>query len=64
MKEVKSIPITKEQYNYLLPVYKDKNIYKGTASLQERHINKDIIEYSFIGTDEQFLDMQARCKYL
>ncbi len=46
-----SFRLTKEQYNYLLPICRNKILY-----------SKDL--YSFIGSKEEFTDILTRCKYL
>ena len=56
-----SYTLTKEQYDYLLPVF--GNAAQGVTKLltrTDRHIDK----YYFIGTHEDYLDALNRCKYL
>jgi hypothetical protein len=49
---VRAYKITREQYNYLLPVYSHYTLEeRGTLCL-------------FHGTPEQYKDMQRRCAYL
>jgi hypothetical protein len=47
--------LTKKQYDYLLPVLRDKML---------RRIDRKIEKYSFIGTQEEYLDAINRCAYL
>lgn len=54
-----SYPITKEQYDYLLPVF--GNI--GSKKLLMRS-NAFGEQYFFIGTHEEHIDMLNRCKYM
>jgi hypothetical protein len=54
-----SFEITKEQYNYLLPVF--GNV--GSKKLLSK-IDRGIEKYFFIGTEEGYLDLLNRCKYI
>ena len=54
-----SFQITKEQFNYLLPIYG----HQGTNQLLQK-VDRKIDKFYFIGTHEQYLDLLNRCKYL
>lgn len=54
-----SFQITLEQYNYLLPIF--GNI--GTKQLVAR-VDRKINKYYFIGTNDEYLDLLNRCKYI
>jgi hypothetical protein len=54
-----SFQITKNQFNYLLPIYG----HEGTNQLFQR-IDRKIEKFYFIGTYNQFLELLNRCKYL
>ena len=56
---MKSFKITKERHDYLLPVFGKT----GTNQLLEKRVN-GIDQYFFIGTEEEYLDLLNRCKYL
>lgn len=45
-------PITKEVYNYLLPVYERGRLVERAGG------------YWFLGNDWDYKDMKRRCKYL
>ena len=49
--------IGKYKYNYLLPAMR-KNLF------QRHDTRRDITEYVFIGTLEEFRDAMQRCQYL
>ena len=51
-----SFSITKKQYDYLLPVF-------GISSGNNRLLAKEK-GYYFIGTNDDYLDMLNRCKYI
>jgi hypothetical protein len=57
-----SFRLTKEQYNYLLPVCKSQLLYISNGI----HFKNGDIEdlFAFIGTKEGFEDIKNRCKYL
>lgn len=55
----KSFQITKQQYDYLLPIF--GNI--GTKQLLHR-VDRKVDKYFFIGTDEQHTDILNRCTYI
>jgi hypothetical protein len=62
LRSLHAFTITREQYNYLLPVF-------GIAAQGETRLlcrqNPDGREmYSFIGNKEDYQDMLNRCKYL
>jgi hypothetical protein len=50
-----SFQITREQYNYLLPVLRTKLLAR---------VDRKIDKWFFIGTEEDHLDMLNRCKYI
>ena len=54
-----SFEITIKQYNYLLPVFG----CNGTNKLMSR-VDRKINKYYFIGTNEDYIDLLNRCKYL
>jgi hypothetical protein len=54
-----SYPISKKQYDYLLPVFGPE----GTKQLSHR-VDRKVDKYYFIGTHEEHLDLLNRCKYL
>lgn len=54
-----SFEITKQQYDYLLPVFGIIATNK-LLSIIDRKIEK----YFFIGTTDEYLDMINRCKYI
>jgi hypothetical protein len=54
-----SFQITKKQFNYLLPIYG----HEGTNQLLQR-VDRKIDKFYFIGTNENFLELLNRCKYL
>ena len=54
-----SFQITLQQYNYLLPIY--GNV--GTKQLLTR-IDRKIDKYYFIGSNDEYLDLLNRCKYI
>lgn len=54
-----SFQITREQYNYLLPIF--GNV--GTKQLHTR-IDRGVDKFFFIGTNEQHKDLLNRCAYL
>jgi hypothetical protein len=56
MKRDYSFTITKKQYDYLLPVF-------GISSGNNRLLAKEK-GYYFIGTNDDYLDMLNRCKYI
>jgi hypothetical protein len=56
-----SYTLTKEQYDYLLPVF--GNSSQGTKRLLTR-IDRKVDKYYFIGTNDDYLDALNRCKYL
>ena len=56
---VYSFQITKNQYNYLLPVL--GNV--GTKKIFSR-TDRGVEKYYFIGTQEGYLDLLNRCKYI
>jgi len=53
MYSLKSYPLTKEEYNYLLPVLRDKLLYKG-----------EIDRHYFCGDGDELDDMLGRLKGL
>lgn len=58
-----SYPITKEQYNYLLPVYGIATF--GRTRIGERYVKRQgITTYYFIGTDQDYKEMLQKCFYL
>lgn len=57
-----SFRITKEQYNYLLPVCRNKLLYAYNGISFKNGTKKDL--YAFIGSREDFDDIVNRCKYL
>lgn len=57
--EAVSNTLTKEQYDYLLPVF-GNSATKQLLSKTEHGVEK----YYFIGTHEEYLDALNRCKYL
>ena len=54
-----SFQITKKQYDYLLPIF--GNI--GTRKLLLRSV-RGVDSYYFIGTQEDYIELLNRCKYL
>jgi hypothetical protein len=54
-----SFEITKNQFNYLLPIYGNQ----ATKQLLQK-IDRKIDKFYFIGTYYQYLDLLNRCKYL
>ena len=54
-----SFQITKKQFNYLLPIYG----YEGTNQLFQR-VDRKIDKFYFIGTNQEYLELLNRCKYL
>jgi hypothetical protein len=54
-----SYPLTKQQYDYLLPIY--GNV--GSKQLLSR-TDRKVEKYYFIGTHNQFTELLNRCKYL
>lgn len=52
-----SYSITKDQYNYLLPIFGNSGILK-TRLLQRSD------KYYFIGSNNDHVDMLNRCKFL
>jgi hypothetical protein len=54
-----SFQITKNQFNYLLPIYG----HEGTNQLLQR-VDRKIDKFYFIGTNQDFLELLNRCKYL
>lgn len=54
-----SFAITKTQYDYLLPIFGNAGS-KKMLSITDRRIDK----YFFIGTQESYLDLLNRCKYI
>lgn len=59
MKRDYSFTITKEQFDYLLPVFGKE----GSNRLLSR-VDRKIEKYFFIGNDDEYLDLLNRCKYL
>lgn len=59
--------ISKEQYNYMLPVY-SRCAYENVMLKESIYDNPIIVErsdkYMFCGTPEDYKDMLERCKYL
>jgi hypothetical protein len=54
-----SFQINKKQFNYLLPIYG----HEGTNQLLQR-VDRKIDKFYFIGTNQDFLELLNRCKYL
>jgi hypothetical protein len=54
-----SFQINKKQFDYLLPIY----VHKGTNQLVQR-VDRKIDKFYFIGTNQDFLELLNRCKYL
>jgi hypothetical protein len=54
-----SFQITKEQYNYLLPVFG----HCGSKQLFYR-VDKKVEKYYFIGNSDDYKDLLNRCKYI
>ncbi len=54
-----SFQITREQYNYLLPIF-------GNVGTKQLHTTTDrkVEKFFFIGTDEQYNDLLNRCAYI
>ena len=54
-----SFQITREQYNYLLPIF-------GNVGTKQLHttIDRKVEKFFFIGTDEQYNDLLNRCAYI
>lgn len=54
-----SYQITKKQYDYMLPIY-------GIPALNKLHsrIDRKIEKFYFIGTENEYLEMLNRCKYI
>lgn len=62
MYNIFSFRLTKEQYNYLLPVCRQKLLYI-TNGIQMK--NGDIFDlYAFTGTKEDYEDVLSRCSLL
>ena len=60
MRRDNSFPITKKQYDYLLPIY---GMCSGNPKmLQSNHGHFDTCH--FIGTHEEYCDALNKCKYL
>lgn len=54
--------LTKEQYNYLLPICRKKLLYVYNGITLKSGKVLDL--YSFIGSKEEHIDIINRCKYL
>jgi hypothetical protein len=54
-----SFQITKKQYDYLLPIFGNTGSKKMLSKIDRR-----IDKYFFIGTQESYLDLLKRCKYI
>lgn len=54
--------ITKEQYDYMLPVF--GRSYNKDYKLYSKETNKGNLEYFFMGTTPDYKDFLNRCKYL
>jgi len=54
-----SFQINKKKYDYLLPVFGNIGS-KKMLSVTDRKVDK----YFFIGTQESYLDLLNRCKYI
>ena len=50
-----SFQITKKQYDYLLPVLRKQLLHR---------IDRKHDKYFFIGSDDEYLDLLNRCKYI
>lgn len=57
-----SFRLTKEQYSYLLPIFRSKLLYVYNGIVFKNGTKTDL--YSFIGSREEFTDVLNRCKYL
>lgn len=62
MYSILSFRITKEQYDYLLPVFRSKLLYVANGIHMKSGEIKDL--YAFTGTKEDYTDILNRCKYL
>lgn len=51
--------ITREQYNYLLPIYGNS----GTKQFLSR-VDRKVEKYYFIGTKEEYIELLVRCRYI
>ena len=56
-----SFEITKERYNYMLPIYGIEGML-GDRML--RRVERGIEKFFFIGTKSEYEDFLNRCKYL
>ena len=56
-----SYPITKKQYDYLLPIYGNSGTIPGKL---HHRVDRKVDKYYFIGTDTEYVDMLNRCKYI
>ena len=54
-----SFQISREQYNYLLPVFGNC----GSQKLLMR-VDRKVEKFYFIGSNEDYRDMLIRCRYL
>lgn len=54
-----SFQITKNQYDYLIPIYGNSASGKLLCS-----IDRKIEKYYFIGSNYDYIDLLNRCKYL
>lgn len=59
-----SHPITKEQYNYLLPIYGICSNNKKLHYCNYPQFGKYGDKYYFIGDSYEFREAMSRCKYM
>lgn len=62
LESANSFTITKEMYDYLLPVYGLANSDNGFSTGTKLFNKAD--KYYFIGTDAEYKEALERCKYL